>query len=227
VGREKIEVDVLLDTRGIAGSAGGSVRGQSLVHAVDLGELDTGAEDHLLHLWSGQVATGVGADVGQTVPFVHAKLSHADLDVQAVVVVFADVALGQVLAQHVVVNTFASFDLSDQTSSGFGKDTQCVAKEVLPPFVLPVVGAGGPLACSHADEDTDFPSGPFVHGGFFQHLRRRVVRAGSLIDEKALSDLDGFKSETGGRGSPTGLPNGAVKFGGRFFSRVVGTEEDG
>ena len=163
------------------------------MHAVDLCELDTRAEDHLLHLWSGQIATGVGADVCQTVPFVHAKLSHTDLDVQTVVVVFADVSLRQVVAQHVVVNTFASFDFGDQTSSRFSKDTQCIAKEVLPPLVLPVVGSRGPLACSHADEDTDFSSGPFVHGGFFQYLRRGVVGARSLIDEKALSDLDGFE----------------------------------
>lgn len=197
------------------------------MHAVDLGELDARAEDHLFHLGLCQVATSVGTDIGQPIPFVHTKLADPDFNVQPVVVVLADIAFCQMLPQHLIMNILAALDLGDQTSSCFGKDAQGVSEKVLPPFVLPIVGAWRAPAGPYTDENPNFPPGPFIHGGFFQDLWGRVVRAGTFVDEEMLSDLDRFESQPGGRCGPTGLPDGAIELGWGFFSRVVGTKQYG
>ena len=174
------------------------MRRQSLVHPVDLGKLDAGTKDHLLHLWFGEVAPGVGANICQAIPFVHAKFSYTDLDVQTVVVVLADTAFRQVVAQHVMVDILTPLDLVDQTSSRLCKDANSISKEVFPPLVLPIVGARWTSPRPHADEHTNFSPRPFVHSGFFQYLRGRVVCPGTLVDEKTLSDLNWFEGQAGG-----------------------------
>ena len=189
--------NVLLNTGRIIGRIG-CMRRQSLVHPVDLGELDAGTQDHLFYLWFRQVAPGVGANIRQAIPFVHAKFSYTDLDVQTVVVVLADTAFRQVVAQHVMVDILTPLDLVDQTSSRLCKDANSISKEVFPPLVLPIVGARWTSPRPHADEHTNFSPRPFVHSGFFQYLRGRVVCPGTLVDEKTLSDLNWFEGQAGG-----------------------------
>jgi len=201
------------------------VRLQPTVSAVDLRELHGGIVIHLLHLGPCKVAPRVGADVRQPVPLVHPKLPDADFDVQSVVVVLVHVPLGQVLSQHVLVDFLAALDLGDQPPARFRKVAQRIAEEVLPPFVMVVVRSRRPLAGAETDEDADLPSRPFIHGRLIEDLGRRVVRPRALVDEDVLADLDRFECETGSARRPARLPDRAVEFRRRFFSRVVRSQQ--
>lgn len=194
------------------------MRGQPTMHALNLGELDAGVENRLLHLRPDQIAPGIGADIGQPAPFVHPELPHAHLDVQAVVIVLAHVALWQVLPDHLHVDVLAAFDFRNQPSSRLGERAQCISEEVLPPLVALAVCSRRSLAGSHADEDANFPPRPLVDGRLIQYLRRRIVRAGTFVDEDMLSNLNGFKRKAGGRRCPTGLPDSAIELRRGLFS---------
>lgn len=85
--------------------------GKALVHAVDLGKLHAGVENHLFHLRFGQILPGIGADVGQAIPLVHSKLANANLHVEPVVVVSGDATLSKRFPQHFLMNSLAAFDL--------------------------------------------------------------------------------------------------------------------
>jgi hypothetical protein len=111
----------------------------ALVHALDLGKADARIEDLLLDLRSGEVSSGVGADICQSVPLVHAEFSNAHLDVETAVDVLTDVPLSKNVSQHLLVNILATLDLRDKSSPRLGKCTQRVAKEILPPFMLSVI----------------------------------------------------------------------------------------
>jgi hypothetical protein len=165
------------------------MRSQAPVHALDFCELDPGVQDAFLHLWLGQVASGIGADVGQPVPLVHAKLTHANLDIQPVVVVLVHSPFGQVGAKHLLMNILATLDLGDQSSSRLGKCAETIPKEVFPPLMLPIVRARRTLAGAYADKP-----GPLVDSRFIQDLRRRIIRTCTLIDKEMLADLNWFKS---------------------------------
>lgn len=190
---------------------GSCMRGQPTMHAVNLGELDAGVEDRLLHLRTDQVAPGVGADIGQPAPFIHSKLPHANLDVQTVVIVLIHVALGQMVPDHLQVDILAALDFGNQSSSRLGERAQRISEEVLPPLMALAVGSRRALAGSHTDEDANFPPGPLVDRRLIQNLRRRIVRTRSLVDKDMLSDLDGFERKSGGRGCPTSLPDRAIE----------------
>jgi hypothetical protein len=89
------------------------MRRRPTMHALNLGKFDSGVKDLLLDFRFGEVATGVGADIHQPVPFVHAKLSHAHFNVQSVVVILDHVALGQMLPEHISMDVLAPLNLCD------------------------------------------------------------------------------------------------------------------
>jgi hypothetical protein len=95
----------------------------------------------LLDLRSGEVSSRVGADIRQSVPLVHAEFSNAYLDVETAVDVLTDVALSKDVSQHLLVNILAALDLCDKSSPCLCKCAQRVAKEILPPFMLSVIGS--------------------------------------------------------------------------------------
>lgn len=97
------------------------------------------------------------------------------------------------VAQHRQMDILAPLDLGDQASTSFRERAQGIPKEVLPPFVLPIVGAWWALASSHADKHSDLATGPLVHDRFIQRLRRGVVGAGTFVDEDVLSNLNGLE----------------------------------
>jgi hypothetical protein len=151
-------------------TTGGRVSSQALVHAVDLGELDARIQNHLLHLGLGQIAPCVGADIRQAIPLVHAELAHSNLDVETVVVVQGDIAPGEIVLQHVLVNVFTALDLRDEASSCLGECAQRIAEEILPPLVRAVVGTRRPTASPNTNKHANFSTGPLINNGFIKNL---------------------------------------------------------
>jgi hypothetical protein len=97
------------------------VDGQTAVHALNLGKSYTGFQNHFLDFGFGEVLSCIGADIGQSIPFVHAKLANADFHIQAEVIVLANVPFGQTVSEHLVVDILASFNLADQSAPRFGE----------------------------------------------------------------------------------------------------------
>lgn len=197
----------------------------SLLCKVHAGEFGGGIEVLILDFLLGQIHAGGSANVGKTVPFIHAKLANTNLDIQTVVVLRVDTPFGEVFGEHVFVSEFAALNLANQLPPRLGELTHGPADEVLVPEMLLVVRAAGSLSRADADKDTDFSARPFVAHGFVEDLRRRVVFAGSLVEKDGLADLDGLEGEGGGACGAASLPDGAVEFGSGFFARVIGTEE--
>jgi len=111
------------------------------------------------------------------VPLVHAKLAHANLDVEAVVVFGVDSPSRQVLAHHVFVDNLAALNLGDQSPPRLGK----LSEEPLVPHLLVGVARLGPLAGADTDKATDLSAGPFVYHGFVERLGRRIERAHPVV----------------------------------------------
>lgn len=142
-------------------------------------------------------------------------VGHPGVDVQPKVVFTGHAALGEFGLEHFLMLFFTVFNLLDQTTSRFGKHSEAASEEALPPFTLGGAGTLWTLARSDADKDADFSCGPFIIG-FPQDLNGRVVFAGALVGEDALSYLDGFECQPGRTGGSPGLPDGAVEFRRRF-----------
>jgi hypothetical protein len=172
--------------------------GKALVHAVDLGKLHTGVEDHFLDLRFSQILSGIGADIGQAIPLVHTKLAHANLHVEPVVVVLGDATLGKCITQHFLMDSFAALDLRDKSSSCLGERACRGTKEILPPFMLSVVGARRPSTSSNSDEHADFATRPLTGNRFLENLWCRVVGSRSFIDKHMLANLNRLESKSRG-----------------------------
>lgn len=142
--------------------------GETAMRAVDLGQLRGTFRSHGLHLRLRQISPCAGADVGQTIPLVHPKLSHAHLHVQPVVVFLLDVALGQVLLEHLLVDLFTPLDLRNQPPPCLREAAQGIAKEILPPFMLSMARPRRSLSGPNTDKDPDLPARPFVNGRFIE-----------------------------------------------------------
>lgn len=140
------------------------VGSQALVHAVNLGELDSGIQNHLFYLGLGQIASRVGTDIRQAVPLVHAKLAYSNLDVETVVVVLGNVAAAEIVHQHVLMNVFTALDFRDETPSRLGERAQCISEEILPPLVRAIVGTGWATACSNTNKHTNVSTGDIYAG---------------------------------------------------------------
>lgn len=64
-----------------------------------------------LHLALGQVLPSIGADIRQSTPLVHAKITDTDFDIQSVIVVPVHPSLCEVVIQHVLMGILAALDL--------------------------------------------------------------------------------------------------------------------
>ena len=135
-----------------------------------------------MYILLGKVHAGVCADFGEGVPLVHAKLAHANVDVEAVVVLWVDLTFRKVIF-HLLVSLFTAFDLRDELAPCLGEVTNAARDEALPPQMFLAFCAIRALARAYADEDADIAAGPFVAGSFIEHHRRRVVFAAPLIQE--------------------------------------------
>ena len=189
--------------------------------AIDLGEFDARIENRLFHVWFDQVAPGIRADISEPVPFVHPELSHADLDVHAVVIVLVHIALRQMISEHILVDFLAALYFGNQPSSCFGECAQRIPEEVLPPLMLPIIRARWPSPCTDTHKNANISARPFVYRCFLEDLGCGIVRARPFIDEDMLTDLDRLEGKTSSRRGPSGLPNGAIELGWRFFAGVV------
>lgn len=195
--------------------------------SVDASELSGGIQVHTLNFIPCEVSAGVGADVGKTIPLVHAEFSDADFDIETVVIFLVDSALGQVLPEHVLVSVFATLDLRNQASPSLRKISHTAADEAFPPEVLLVGSSIGPLSRADADEHADFSSGPFAADSLVQNLGGGVVFSGAFVDKDRVADLDGLEGKTGGGGCTAGLPDGAFEFRSGFRAGVVRPQQLG
>lgn len=188
-----------------------------------LGEPRGDAENHALLLVARHVASRAGANVAESMPLIHAKLAHANLDIHAKVVFGVHVAPREVLAEHKLVNLFASFNFGDETTTRLGK----LAEEALVPDCLVSVAAARALTGADADKDANLPAGPLVDHGLVESLGGGVKGADTVVVKAGLANRDGLEGEADGARGTASLPNFAVEIGRRFAARVVGSKDDG
>lgn len=130
-------------------------------------------------------------------PLVHAELAHSNFNVESTVDVLVDITFCKSVPQHLLVNILATFDLANESSSCLGECTQCVTKEILPPFMLSVVGSRRPSSGANTNEDSNFSARPFVDDRFLKNLWCWVVGAGTFIDKVVLTDSDWLECKPG------------------------------
>jgi hypothetical protein len=168
--------------------------GDSSPSSLNLGHFHRSLVVYLLHFGFGEISPSPCVHIGEAIPFVHFKFTHSDFDIQAEVVFTGDSAFCQVLTQHVLMRLFTTLDLRHQSPSGFCKITHGSTNESFPPFVLLSVCSSRSLSSANADERADFPSGPFVNGGFVENLRSRVIFSCALVEIYILTNLNGLES---------------------------------
>ncbi len=187
---------------------------------MDLGQLCRRRLDYLLLVLPGEVPPGVGADIGQPAPLVHAKFAHTDFNIQPVVILGVDATPRQVLPLHHLVDLLATLDLCNQLSPRIGE----FAQEALVPLGRVCVAASRPLSSPDADEDANLAARPLVHHGLVESGQGRVEVARAVVVKHRLADLDGLEGKADGAGCPPGLPDGAVELGGWLSPRVIGAQ---
>lgn len=135
----------------------------------------------------------VGADVGQSMPLIHAEFSNADLNIQSIVVIRQHSPLRQVIAQHILMRVFTAFNLCQQSPLRLGKIAHRPSSEALPPLLFLRIRTERSFSRADADEDADLAPWPFVDRRFIEKLWRRIELAIAFINKDGLSDLDGFE----------------------------------
>lgn len=125
-------------------------------------------------------------------PLIHAKFAHAHFHIEPVVVVDVDTVFGQDVLLHVLVGLFATLDLGDESPLRFGKSTH----EAFVPLVSVRFTALWPLSCAETEENSDFPSRPFIRHGLFERLGRGVESSFATIMEYGLAYPDRLECET-------------------------------
>ena len=142
---------------------------------LDFGDLDSGIVNHISNFGFGQIPSCARAHFRKTIPFIHSKLPDADFNIETTIVLSRDSPLRQLCLEHVNVSVLTALNLRYQASSCFRKVAHAAPHEAFPPLVLLVVGASRSFPSSDANENADIPARPFIHGGFFQYLRARVI----------------------------------------------------
>lgn len=189
------------------------------------GNLRGRVEGHALDVFLRQVHARVGADIGEGIPFIHAKFADADVDVETIVTLWVDLALRQMVL-HLFVCLLAAFNLRNKPASSFGKIAYGTRYEAFPPLMVLVVCPVGPFPCTDTDEDTNLTTWPLVADSLVEHHGSRVIFAAALVKEDRLPDLDRLESERSRSSCASGLPDGGIGCHGGFFARVVGSEPD-
>jgi len=187
---------------------------------VNLGQLRRCALHHPVFLISGEVVLSVGANVGQPVPLVHAKLPHADFDVEPVVVLWIDAPARQVLFLHLFVDLFAPLDLRNQLAPSLSK----FAQEAFIPQRRVRVTAPWSLARAEADEDANFTARPLIYHSLVQSNHGGIEVPCTVIVKHGLANLDWLKRKTDSACCSASLPDLAVKFRSRLTSRIIGAQ---
>jgi len=136
-----------------------------------------------------QVHACIRADFRERIPLIHSKFSHADVDVQTVVVLGVDLSFRKVIL-HLLVCPFAIFNLLDQFPSRLCKVAHAAGNEAFPPQMLLCVCAFWPFSGAYAYENANFAPRQFVANSFVESHRRWVVFAGAFIEKDRLADLD-------------------------------------
>lgn len=180
---------------------------------------------HALYIFLGQIHACVGADFGQGVPFVHSKLAHPYVDIEAIVVLGIDVAFGEMVL-HLAMRLFAILNLLYQPPSGLCKIAYAARDKALPPEMLLIVGTIRSLARTDANEDSDIAPRPFVTNGFVQSHGSGVVSSCAFVEENRLANLDRLECEGGGSSGASSLPDCGIWLHGSFFTGVVGAQEN-
>ena len=157
----------------------GNLGRAGLSHGFHLGHLTGAVIEHDFYAGGVEIGQRAVADLGQPIPFIHAKFAHANFDIQAKVVVRVDLPFGQVDGQHFLMCLLAAFDLGDEFPFGFGKGAQTPSK-AFPPFGLFVWRAARAFARAYAEEKTDGLARPLIEDSFVQDLRGRIV-GGSFV----------------------------------------------
>jgi hypothetical protein len=142
-------------------------------------------------------------------PFVHSKLANANFHIEAVVAVDTDVALPQVLPDHVLVDGLAALDLSDQPPTSLGK----LSQKVLIPHVLVRIAALGSFSRSDAHEDSHFSTRPLADDSLIQSLGSRIEVADAIVVKHGLTDLDRLEGKADRTSGTARLPDLAIKLG--------------
>jgi hypothetical protein len=92
------------------------------------------------------------------------------------------------------MSVLTALNLRYQASSCLGKVAHAAPHEAFPPLVLLVVGTSRSFPSPDANENADIPARPFIHGGFLQNLRARVISPCAFIVKDTLPDFDRLES---------------------------------
>lgn len=188
---------------------------------MNLAQLGRDAMNNLLLCILGHIPSCPRADVSETVPLVHAKLADSHLDIQAIVVVDANVAPAKMFPEHVLVDLLTALNLGNQLPSRLG----VISHEPLIPLVLVRIIAPWSSPCSDTDKHSNLSPWPLVDNRLVQSLGSRVEGAGALVMEDSLAYLDWFEGQSNSTGCATSFPDLAVELGRWFASRIIRTEE--
>lgn len=185
----------------------------------------SGVQCFRLYLFVSKIHAGIGADLGKAIPLVHAKLAHAHVDIESIIILWVDLSLSQVIF-HRLVNLFAVFDLADQSPPRLGEISNATRHESFPPKMRLLIRSLGSLSSANTDKYAHFAAWPLVAYSFIEHHGRRVVLSNTLVQENRLTDLDRLEGKCRGACRTASLPDGSIWFDGRLFSGVVGAQED-
>ena len=199
----------------------------SLLLPVDSRDLPRCYLVHFFDIFALKICPCVGFDLGYAAPFVHSEFAYTDLDIQSVVVLRVDIAVREVLSQHLLVRFFAAFQFRNKSSPGFGELAHAATQEFLPPLMLPVVGTRGPSSGADAHKHSDFSAWPLVLNRFVQDGGRRIVLSRTLVQIPGLANLDWLEGHLRCARRSSGFPDLAIDVGCGLSPRIVGAEQCG
>jgi len=163
---------------------------------------------HRFHLRFPKIPSRRSANVCQSVPLIHAELSHTNLHIYSVIILNIDATLAKSFADHVLMCFLTSFDFGYKPSPSFRK----VTHELFIPQMFLGIRTPRPFSRSNTDKYPYFPTRPLIDTRFIEDNWRRVILTRSLVNKYRLTDLYGFECKTSGTSCPSGLPNCAVGF---------------
>lgn len=121
---------------------------------------------------------------------------------------------------------FAIFNFLSHSSASLCEVGHVAQKPFVPLKLLFICGSR-PFPGPDADEYSNIPSRPFVHSSFFQDLGRWIVIARSIVKKNAFADLYRFERLLSRARSSASFPDRTIELRRWFFSRVVGSKENG
>ena len=194
---------------------------KALDHSMNLPQLVCSLIIHSFDLGFSKIPPRRSTNICQPVPFIHAKLSNTDFDIQPIIILYVDTTFTQTFLLHVLMGILATLDLCYKSSPSFGKITH----EFFIPQMLLGIGTSRSFSSSYTDEHPNFSTRPLVNTRFFEDDRGGVVLSRPLVNKYRLTDLNRFEGKTCSTCCAAGLPYRAVGFWRSFFAGVIGTED--